>query len=219
MKTMRKCIGSARFGIEAHQAPVADFPRQPSQKDGLGRMCKTHWKEYVAGLARERAARPAVDAAVKGEGPMPPAGSIAAARKGGGTRRAKKPETTAQEAAEERRKDREAQQAVLAKLRARAPKPEPEPIRTRVPRGRRPAVNEAEMLARGVDAAIKKGKADLSASLAGYKAKVAAGSQEDAVEAATHHHPDTGDLPWPGGPESDCHSPLTPQAGSQGDAG
>ena len=42
MADMRKCIGSARFGIEAHDAPVTDFPAQPSQKDGLGRMCKTH---------------------------------------------------------------------------------------------------------------------------------------------------------------------------------
>ena len=26
MTDMRKCIGSARFEIEAHEAPVADFP-------------------------------------------------------------------------------------------------------------------------------------------------------------------------------------------------
>ena len=36
MADMRKCIGSAKFGIEAHEAPVDDFPAQPSQKDGLG---------------------------------------------------------------------------------------------------------------------------------------------------------------------------------------
>jgi len=42
MADLRRCIGSARFGIEAHDAPLADFPSQPSQKDGLGRMCKTH---------------------------------------------------------------------------------------------------------------------------------------------------------------------------------
>ena len=36
MADMRKCIGSAKFGIEAHEAPVTDFPAQPSQKDGLG---------------------------------------------------------------------------------------------------------------------------------------------------------------------------------------
>jgi hypothetical protein len=55
--TLRKCIGSARFGIEPHDAPVDDFPKQPSQKDGLGRMCKPHWNEYTAGLARDAKAR------------------------------------------------------------------------------------------------------------------------------------------------------------------
>ena len=55
--TVRRCIGSARFGIEPHDAPVDDFPKQPSQKDGLGRMCKTHWNEYTAGLARDAKAR------------------------------------------------------------------------------------------------------------------------------------------------------------------
>ena len=39
MADMRKCIGSVKFGIEAHEAPVGDFPIQPSQKDGLGRIC------------------------------------------------------------------------------------------------------------------------------------------------------------------------------------
>ena len=55
--TTRRCIGSARFGIEPHDAPIEDFPRQPSQKDGLGRMCKTHWNQYTAGLARDAKAR------------------------------------------------------------------------------------------------------------------------------------------------------------------
>ena len=59
MADLRKCIGSARFGIEAHDAPIGDFPSQPSQKDGLGRMCKTHWNQYTAGLAREAKARKA----------------------------------------------------------------------------------------------------------------------------------------------------------------
>jgi len=57
--TLRKCIGSARFGIEPHEAPVEDFPRQPSQKDGLGRMCAVHWRSYTAGLARDAKARKA----------------------------------------------------------------------------------------------------------------------------------------------------------------
>jgi hypothetical protein len=58
----RNCIGSKRFGIEPHDAPVADFPKQPSQKDGLGRMCNTHWNQYTAGLARDAKARKAAEA-------------------------------------------------------------------------------------------------------------------------------------------------------------
>jgi len=57
MAEMRRCIGSAKYGIEAHDAPIDDFPKQPSQKDGLGRMCRPHWNQYTAGLARDRKAR------------------------------------------------------------------------------------------------------------------------------------------------------------------
>ena len=53
--TLRKCTGSARFGIEPHEAPVSDFPIQPSRKDGLGPMCVPHWKAYVKGLREARA--------------------------------------------------------------------------------------------------------------------------------------------------------------------
>jgi hypothetical protein len=59
MADLRKCIGSTRFGIEPHEAPVENFPKQPSQKDGLGRMCTTHWNQYTAGLARDAKARKA----------------------------------------------------------------------------------------------------------------------------------------------------------------
>jgi len=64
MADMRRCIGSERFGIEAHEAPVTEFPAQPSQKDGLGRMCKPHWNAYTnalrkAALARKAEAAPA----------------------------------------------------------------------------------------------------------------------------------------------------------------
>lgn len=58
---MRRCTGSRTFGIAEHQAPVADFPIQPSRKDGLGTMCKTHWREYTNALrkaALERKALP-----------------------------------------------------------------------------------------------------------------------------------------------------------------
>ncbi|MGO9180780.1 MAG: hypothetical protein ACLQBX_10965 [Candidatus Limnocylindrales bacterium] len=57
--TLRRCIGSVRFGIEAHEAPLEDFPRQSSQTDGLGRMCHTHWSAYTAGLARDAKKRKA----------------------------------------------------------------------------------------------------------------------------------------------------------------
>ena len=78
MADLRKCIGSARFGIESHDAPITDFPSQPSQKDGLGRMCKPHWNLYTAGLARDAKAR---KAAVENEAgvPAPDAAPIEAA--------------------------------------------------------------------------------------------------------------------------------------------
>ena len=63
MADVRRCIGSARFAIEPHDAPVAEFPSQPSQKDGLGRMCKVHWNQYTAGLARDAKARKAAPGA------------------------------------------------------------------------------------------------------------------------------------------------------------
>jgi hypothetical protein len=59
---MRRCIGSAKFGIEAHEAPAADFPVQPSQKDGLGRMCKVHWNAYTNALRKASIARKAAEA-------------------------------------------------------------------------------------------------------------------------------------------------------------
>jgi len=63
MAEMRKCIGSAKFGIEAHEAPVTEFPAQPSQKDGLGRMCKPHWNQYTTALRKAALARKAAEAA------------------------------------------------------------------------------------------------------------------------------------------------------------
>jgi hypothetical protein len=59
MADLRKCIGSTRFGIEAHEAPTDDFPVQPSQKDGLGRMCKAHWNAYTSALRKAALARKA----------------------------------------------------------------------------------------------------------------------------------------------------------------
>ena len=70
MDEMRKCIGSAKFGIAAHEAPIGDFPAQPSQPDGLGRMCKPHWTEYTRALRKAALAR---QAAEKDSAPTPPA--------------------------------------------------------------------------------------------------------------------------------------------------
>ena len=58
----RRCIGSTRFGIEAHEAPADEFPAQPSQKDGLGRMCKPHWRQYTNALRKAAVARKAIEA-------------------------------------------------------------------------------------------------------------------------------------------------------------
>jgi len=58
----RRCIGSAKFGIAAHEAPVGDFPAQPSQKDGLGRMCRPHWRAYTNALRKAAVARKAAEA-------------------------------------------------------------------------------------------------------------------------------------------------------------
>lgn len=59
---LRRCIGSERFGIEAHNAPTSDFPTQPSQKDSLGRMCKPHWRQYTNALRKAALARKAAPA-------------------------------------------------------------------------------------------------------------------------------------------------------------
>lgn len=67
MADLRRCIGSAKFGIEAHEAPTDDFPLQPSQKDGLGRMCKPHWNQYTNALRKAALARKAAEDGVAGE--------------------------------------------------------------------------------------------------------------------------------------------------------
>ena len=100
MADLRKCIGSTRFGIEAHDAPVEDFPSQPSQKDGLGRMCKTHWNQYTAGLARDAKARKAADGDAAAEAaPTQSGGSAPATGMGRGARPAKRKAEVAQEPA------------------------------------------------------------------------------------------------------------------------
>jgi hypothetical protein len=67
MADLRRCLGSARFGIEAHELPPDDFPVQPSQRDGLGRMCKTHWNQYTKALRKAALARKAAEAGAPSE--------------------------------------------------------------------------------------------------------------------------------------------------------
>jgi len=91
---LRRCIGSARFGIEAHDAPVGDFPSQPSQKDGLGRMCKIHWNQYTTALRKAALARKATAGEVATKEAPTESPDAVPARNGVGGReaRAAKPE-------------------------------------------------------------------------------------------------------------------------------
>jgi hypothetical protein len=114
MADMRRCIGSTKFGIEAHEAPADEFPAQPSQKDGLGRMCKPHWNQYTKALRKAALARTADGAVATEEAPTEPDRAAVAAPK-----------------------------AVGGKTARRAWAAKPEPIRTRAPRLRQEAAPEA----------------------------------------------------------------------------
>ena len=94
MTDMRKCIGSTKFGIEAHEAPATDFPAQPSQKDGLGRMCKTHWNQYTSALRKAALARKAADGDIAATATTATSQAPAGSRKGRAAKptRAPKPE-------------------------------------------------------------------------------------------------------------------------------
>ena len=109
MTDLRKCIGSAKFGIEPHGAPPEDFPAQPSQKDGLGRMCKPRWREYTAALRKAALARKAAEGGAATEVAPTESEPVAA-------------------------KDPAAKKPVTAKSVKK-----PEPIRTRPARGRKTA--------------------------------------------------------------------------------
>ena len=66
---LRRCTGSARVGIEPHEAPTGEFPKQPSRRDGLGTMCTEHWRAYVKSLREARKAAKVVgEAAAASEG-------------------------------------------------------------------------------------------------------------------------------------------------------
>ena len=90
MADLRRCIGSAKFGIEAHEAPPEAFPAQPSQRDGLGRMCKPHWNQYTTALRKAAVARKAADGGAATEvAPTESEPAAVAARKAVGGRKAK----------------------------------------------------------------------------------------------------------------------------------
>jgi len=108
MSDLRRCIGSAKFGIGAHDAAHEGFPTQPSQKDGLGRMCRPHWTEYTRALRKASLARKAADA---------------------------DPVVVRARAADAEREAEPGRAAPHPRRTARTPKPEP--IRTRPARGRK----------------------------------------------------------------------------------
>ena len=85
---MRRCIGSRTFGIDAHDASVDDFPVQASAKDGLGRMCRTHWTEYTRALRKASVAR-------KAEAEPAPEPEALTPRKGRRTKATPEPEADA----------------------------------------------------------------------------------------------------------------------------
>ena len=92
---LRRCVGSKTFGIAPHAAPIAEFPSQPSRKDGLGVMCKRHWSAYTNALRKAAAARTAVEREVVAT-PAPSDGERAqpkAKRASRGTAAAPKPAT------------------------------------------------------------------------------------------------------------------------------
>lgn len=101
MAELRRCIGSAKFAIEAHDAPVDDFPIQPSQKEGLGRMCRTHWNQYTTALRNAALARKANAAKEPTVDMTPPEGEAAAAAKGKPAARRRRRARDAAEVAQE----------------------------------------------------------------------------------------------------------------------
>ena len=66
--TTRRCIGSSRFGIEAHDADPADFPAQPSRRMGSGGCASPTGAQYTNALRKAAVARKAETAS---EAPPP----------------------------------------------------------------------------------------------------------------------------------------------------
>ena len=92
---MRRCIGSARFAIEAHEAPDDDFPVQPAANDGLGRMCRPHWTEYTRELRNASVASKAAEVVEAEPAPEPVAPEAPTSRKGRRAKVAAEPEADA----------------------------------------------------------------------------------------------------------------------------
>jgi len=92
---MRRCIGSTAFGIEAHEAPIDDFPVQASAKDGLGRMCRPHWTAYTRALRKSSVARKASEIVATAPAPEPVAEPEVPSRKGRRAKAVPEPEADA----------------------------------------------------------------------------------------------------------------------------
>jgi len=84
---LRRCKGSKMLDIGPHEARVADFPVQPSRKDGLGVMCKTHWTAYTRALRQAAKGRKSTE--TEGEA-LAGAADAANAREAKPTRKAPK---------------------------------------------------------------------------------------------------------------------------------
>jgi hypothetical protein len=92
---MRRCIGSARFAIEAHEAPDDDFPVQPTANDGLGRMYRPHWTEYTRELRNASVASKAAEVVEAEPAPELVAPEAPTSRKGRRAKVAAEPEADA----------------------------------------------------------------------------------------------------------------------------
>lgn len=110
-KGLRHCVGSQRYGIEPHEAPINEFPLQPSQPDGIGRMCHEHWNQYTSGLARDRKAASGATT----DGPTP----------GDKKERVAKPKPTTKKAAAEAARAQVRRESAKGKKGKTAPEPKP----------------------------------------------------------------------------------------------
>lgn len=121
--TLRRCIGSQKFGIAEHLAPIADFPLQKSQPGGIGRMCRTDWNKYTTALRVDLAERVANGTYVKGDRKAAAAKPAARAKAAPKAPVKAKAAPRAKAAPKAKAKLTRAPKAVKAAPRARTPKP------------------------------------------------------------------------------------------------